>query len=166
MLFAAVRFLHIVAGIVWAGGAILMNLVIGPAIAATGDAGRQFAGHLITRTPFAKIMLGSGLVTVLAGSYLYGVNSNWFSSKWMMSGAGIGFGIGAAAGIMALIFGFMINRISGALAALGAQIQGKPTDEQTAKMQELRKRQMSVTAANTIFILLAVAFMALARFLG
>lgn len=72
-MFAVLRFLHIIAGIIWAGGAILMNLVIGPAIGATGDAGRQFAGHLMGKTAFSKVMLGSGLTTVLAGTYLYSI---------------------------------------------------------------------------------------------
>jgi uncharacterized membrane protein len=53
-MFAVLRFLHIMAGIIWAGGAILMNLVIGPAIGATGDAGRQFAGHLMEKTAVFK----------------------------------------------------------------------------------------------------------------
>jgi uncharacterized membrane protein len=165
-MFAALRFLHIIAGIIWGGGAILMNLVIGPAIGATGDAGRQFAGHLMGKTAFSKVMLGSGLTTVLAGTYLYGVNSNWFSSGWMMSGQGIGFGVGAVAGIAALVFGFMIGNVNGALAALGAQIQGKPTDAQMAAMGALRKRQVFVTTANTIFILLSIALMASARMFG
>jgi uncharacterized membrane protein len=165
-MFAALRFLHIIAGIIWGGGAILMNLVIGPAIGATGDAGRQFAGHLMGKTAFSKVMLGSGLTTVLAGTYLYGINSNWFSSGWMMSGQGIGFGVGAVAGIAALVFGFMIGNVNGALAALGAQIQGKPTDAQMAAMGVLRKRQVFVTTANTIFILLSIALMASARMFG
>jgi uncharacterized membrane protein len=165
-MFAALRFLHIIAGIIWGGAAILMNLVIGPAIGATGDAGRQFAGHLMGKTAFSKVMLGSGLTTVLAGTYLYGVNSNWFSSGWMMSGQGIGFGVGAVAGIAALVFGFMIGNVNGALAALGAQIQGKPTDAQMAAMGVLRKRQVFVTTANTIFILLSIALMASARMFG
>lgn len=166
MTFAIVRFLHIIAGIVWGGGAILMNLLIGPAIGATGDAGRQFAGHLITKTPFSKVMMAAGVITVLAGSYLYGVNSNWFSSGWVMSRPGIGFGIGAAAGIVALVFGFMIGKTNGEIAALGSQIQGKPTSEQMAAMAGLRKRQVLVTNINTISISIAIAFMALARFLG
>lgn len=166
MEFAAVRFLHIIAGIVWAGGAILMNLVIGPAIGATGDAGRQFAGHLMTKTAFLKIMLGSGVTTVLAGTYLYGVNSNWFRSGWMYTGQGIGFGIGAVAGILALIFGFMTANTNAALAMLGAQIQGKPTDEQMASMQALRKRQAFVDSGNIICIIISIVMMASARFLG
>lgn len=165
-LFSLLRFAHIVAGIFWAGGAVMMNLIIGPAIGATGDVGRQFAGHLLGKTIFPKFMMLSGLTTVLAGTYLYGVNSNWFSSGWMMSSQGIGFGIGAAAGILALGFGFMITPTNRALAALGAQIQGKPTEAQLTAMTALRKRQVFINTGNTICILFSVAFMALARHLG
>jgi len=147
---AVLRFLHIIAGIIWAGGGLMMNLVIGPAIGATGDVGRQFAGHLVSKTVFSKVMMVSGVLTVLAGGTLYGINSNWFSSGWMMTGTGIGFGIGAVAGIAALVFGAMIGNTNAALAALGAQIQGKPTNEQLALMAVLRKRQVFVTSANTI----------------
>lgn len=166
MVFAIVRFIHIIAGIVWAGGGILMALVIGPAIGATGDAGKQFAGHLMTKTAFIKIMLGSGVTTVLAGAYLYGVNSNWFGSGWMMSGQGIMFGIGAVAGIIALVFGFMIVNTNNALAALGAQIQGKPTEEQMAALGMLLKRQAFVNNTNLACIIISIAMMASARFLG
>jgi uncharacterized membrane protein len=165
MVFAVVRFLHIIAGIIWAGGAIMMNFVIGPAIGATGDAGRQFAGHLMGKTPFTKVMMFSGLLTVLAGSYLYGVNSNWFSSGWVRTGPGIGFGIGAAAGIIALVFGAMIGSTNGAIAALGAQIQGKPTDAQMSAIAALRKRQLFITIGNTTSIIISIALMASARFL-
>ena len=163
-LFSILRFLHIVAGIIWAGGALMMNLVFGPAIAATGDAGRQYAGYLITKTAFSRIMLLSGLVTVLAGAWLYGINSNWFQSGWMMSAQGTVFGIGAVFGVAALVFGFMIGNVNGKLAALGAQTQGKPTPEQAAQLGMLAKRQAFVTNSNTLCMIVAVIAMASARF--
>ena len=163
VLFSVLRFLHIIAGIFWAGGAILMNLIIGPAIGATGDAGKQFAGHLMGKTAFSKFMLTSGVITVAAGTILYGLDSNWFSSGWMMSSTGVGFGIGAVAGIIALVFGFLIGNTNGKLALLGMQIQGKPTNEQLATLGALRKRQVLVTNGNTIFILISIALMASAR---
>ncbi len=165
-LFSVLRFLHIVAGICWGGGAILMNFFVGPAIGVTGDTGRQFAGHLMGKTSFSRFMMLAGLTTVLAGSYLYGVNSNWFSSAWMRTGQGIGFGIGATAGIIAFIFGYFIGNTNGAMAALGAQIQGKPTDAQMSAMLALRKRASFVTVGNTMCILISIAFMALARLMG
>lgn len=166
ILFSVLRLLHIISGIFWAGGAILMNLIIGPAVGATGDAGKQFIGHLVGKTAFSKYMLISGVTTVAAGTILYGINSNWFSSGWMMSPTGIGFGIGATAGILALVFGFMIANTNGRLAALGAQIQGKPTNEQAATLGTLRKRQVFVTNGNTIFILISIILMASARLFG
>lgn len=84
----------------------------------------------------------------------------------MMTGTGIGFGIGAVAGIAAFVFGFMISKTNGALAALGAQIQGKPTNEQLALMADLRKRQVFVTTANTICTIISISLMASARFFG
>lgn len=166
LLVPVLRLFHIIAGIIWAGGAILMNLVIGPAIGATGDIGRQFAGHLMGKTAFSKIMLGSGLVTVLVGTVLYGINSNWFSSRWIFTNQGIGFGIGAIAGILAFGFGFMIGNTNGRLAALGSQIQGKPTDEQAAALGMLRRRQAFVTNGNTICIIISISLMAGSRLLG
>lgn len=165
-LFSILRFAHIVAGIFWAGGAVLMNFFIVPAIGATGDAGKQFAGHLMGKTSFSRFMTLSGVTTVLAGTYLYGVNSNWFSSGWMMSGQGIGFGIGAVAGIIALVFGLMIGSTNGKLAALGAQIQGKPTGEQLSALSALRKQQTFITIGNATCILISVVLMASARLFG
>jgi uncharacterized membrane protein len=160
------RFLHIIAGVLWAGSAILMNLIIGPTINATGDAGKQFTGYLMGKSAFSKLMTISGLTTVLAGATLYGINSNGFRSGWMFSGQGIGFGIGAITGILALGFGFMIGNTNQALAALGAQIQGKPSEGQMSAMAMLRKRQVFVTSGNTICMIISVSFMAGSRFLG
>ena len=160
------RILHIIAGIIWAGGAITMNLVIGPTIGATGDAGKQFAGHLMTKTIFSRLMAASAGITVLAGTFLYGVNSNWFSSAWMLSGTGIGFGIGALAGIAAFVMGMMTGSTNRALAMLGAQIQGKPTPEQTSQLQALQKKAAFLSPANTICIFISIILMASARFFG
>lgn len=108
----------------------------------------------------------TGLTTVLAGVVLYGIDSNWFQSAWMMTGTGIGFGIGAVAGITAFIFGIMLGNANGALAALGAQIQGKPTAEQLNALQTLLKRQAMASQGNLIFIFISIFMMASARLLG
>ena len=84
----------------------------------------------------------------------------------MMTGTGIGFGIGATAGILAFIFGIMLGNANGGLAKLGAEIQGKPTPEQASTLQALLKRQKMAERGNMIFMLIAIAFMALARLFG
>lgn len=166
LVFLILRFVHIVAGVLWAGGALVLTLFIAPTIGATGDAGKQFAGHLMTKTRFTAFMTIVGWATVLAGSTLYGIDSNWFRSGWMMTPTGIGFGIGGTAGILAFIFGILLGNANNALAALGAQIQGKPTPEQMAAMQGLLKRQAQAARGNMIFMLIAITMMASARLLG
>ncbi|HNH27689.1 MAG TPA: hypothetical protein PLR93_11745 [Anaerolineales bacterium] len=166
LVFSILRILHIVTGILWAGGALALTLFVAPTMSATGEAGKQFAGHLITKTRFSLYMMVTGLSTVLAGSVLYGIDSNWFQSAWMMTGMGIGFGIGAVAGIAAFIFGIMLGNANSALAALGAQIQGKPTAEQMTALQGLLKRQALTSQMNMIFMFIAIVMMASARLLG
>ena len=163
-LILVLRVIHILGGIFWVGSALLMNFFVGPTLRATGDAGRQFAGHFMARTRFVMAMNFSVIGTVLAGFWLYGIDSNWFQSAWMSSGAGTGFSIGAAFAIVGLVTGFMNGGNNRKLAQLGAQIQGKPTAEQAAQLGAIAKQQGWVVPVNTATLLLAALFMATARY--
>lgn len=158
------RLIHILGGTFWVGGALLMNLFVGPTLRATGDAGRQFAGHFMAKTTFSKWMNIAAGSTIVAGIILYGLDSAWFSSSWMHSGPGTGFGIGAGFGILGFITGFMNGANNRKMGALGAQIQGQPTAEQAAQMAAIAKQQAWVVPVNTYTLLLAILFMATARF--
>ncbi|NJC95261.1 MAG: hypothetical protein FIB03_02810, partial [Anaerolineae bacterium] len=59
----ALRLIHIIGGVFWVGSALLMNFFIGPTLRATGDAGRQFAGHFMARTKFTSVMNASVYAT-------------------------------------------------------------------------------------------------------
>ena len=71
------RLLHILGGVIWVGGALATNFFVGPAIAATGDSGKQFAGYLMNKTRFTAVMTVGALVTVIAGFLLYGTVRTW-----------------------------------------------------------------------------------------
>lgn len=166
LLFSILRIAHIVAGILWAGGALALTLFVAPAMSATGDAGKQFAGHLIGKTRFSLYMSVTGLTTVIAGSILYGIDSRWFQSAWMMTATGIVFGIGAIFGIAAFVFGLMLGNANTALAVLGAQIQGKPSAEQAVVLQGLLSRQKMSSQGNMICMFISILCMASARLFG
>jgi uncharacterized membrane protein len=159
------RLVHIIGGIFWVGAALMMNFFVAPTLRATGDAGKQFAGHLMAKTRFSLVITISAYATVIAGFWLYGIDSHWFTSPWQSSGAGMGFGIGALFGLMGLITGFMNGGNNRKLAQLGAQIQGKPTPEQAAALGAIQKQQGWVVPVNTYSLLLAAFFMAIARYL-
>jgi len=159
------RLLHILGGVIWVGGALAVNFFIGPALGATGEAGKQFAGHLMGKTRFTAVMTGAALTSVTAGFILYGIDSNWFTSAWQSSGTGIGFGIGAFFALIGLVTGIMNGNNNRAMGRLGAQIQGKPTSEQAAQLGAIRKQQAWVIPVNTYSLLLTVLFMATARYI-
>jgi uncharacterized membrane protein len=161
----ALRLIHIIGGIIWVGGALLMNFFVAPSLRATGEAGKQFAGHLMGKTRFTQIMTISAYSTVVAGFLLYGFDSQWFKSAWQSSGPGIGFGIGALCALVGIVSGIMNGNNNRKMAQLGAQIQGKPTAEQAAAMGAIQKQQGWVIPVNTYSLILAVFFMAIARYL-
>lgn len=159
------RLLHIIGGVVWVGGALAMNFFVAPTMRATGDAGKQFAGHLMGKTRFSALMMHAGLTTIIAGFWLYGIDSNWFTSDWQSSGPGIGFGVGAVFALIGMVTGIMNGNNNKAMGRLGAEIQGKPTPEQAAKLGAIQKQQGWVVPANTYSLILAVILMAIARYL-
>ncbi|NWG35283.1 MAG: hypothetical protein HXY42_12650 [Chloroflexi bacterium] len=158
------RLVHIVAGIIWGGGALIMSFFIGRAIPATGESGQKFAQHLMNNLRMHRFMTAMAVSTVVAGILLYWHDSNGFTSAWMTSGAGIGFGIGAVFGLIAFVFGAIFGNSNAKLARLGAQIQGKPTDEQLAQIQAIQKRIKTVSPIHVYSMILAMLFMATARY--
>jgi uncharacterized membrane protein len=161
-LMIVLRWLHIFSGVYWVGAGLTTTFIISPAVGATGDAGRQFIGHLMTKTKFSLSMMVAGITTVVAGTAMYMIDSG--AKGWANSGTGITFGIGGTFGIIALVFGMMIPKMNGEIGKLGAQIQGKPTPEQAAQMQALRKRVTMISYINAVCLILATTLMATARF--
>lgn len=159
------RIIHIVLGVFWVGGVLIMAFFIAPAVGATEEAGQKFIGHLMGNLKFSNRMSAAAGLTILAGFILYWIDSDGFTSAWMNSGAGRGFGIGAAFALIGFVFGILIGRTTKAMAQLGAQIQGKPSAEQMAQIQSLRKKQATYSNISAATLILAVIFMAIARYL-
>ncbi len=159
------RLVHIFAGIIWGGGALIMEFFISRSIAATGDSGKEFAQYLMARLRMHNFMTAMAISTVLAGALLYWHDSNGFTSAWMKSGPGIGFGVGALFGLIAFVFGAIFGNTNAKLAQVGAQIQGKPTNEQIAQVQTLQKRMRTVSPLHTYCMMISMIFMATARYL-
>jgi len=111
-----------------------------------------------------KFMTALAFSTVLAGALLYWHDSDGFTSGWMKGGAGIGFTIGAVFGLIAFVFGAIFGTSNAQLAQVGAQIQGKPTDEQLSQIQALQKRIKTVSPIHVYCMILAMLFMATARY--
>jgi uncharacterized membrane protein len=158
------RIVHILAGIFWVGGTLIMAFFVAPTMGATGEAGQKFVGHLVNNLKFSSRMAAAAGSTILAGFILYWIDSNGFTSAWMSSGAGRGFGIGAGFALLGFVFGLLVGRTTRAMAKLGAQIQGRPSPEQMAQLEGLRKQQATYSNITAVLLILATIFMAIARY--
>ena len=159
------RIIHIVGGVIWVGGTLTMAFFIGPTVGATADAGQKFVAHLMNNLKFSNRMSAAAGLTVLAGVILYSLDAR-AGAAWTRSGMGIGLSIGAGFAIIGFIFGILIGRTTNAMARLGAQFQGKPTNEQMGQMQAIRKQQATYSNISAVALILAVIFMAIARYLS
>lgn len=164
ILVLVLRLVHIMAGILWGGGALIMEFFIGRSIVATGESGQKFAQHLMNTLRMHTFMTIMAFSTVLGGAALYWIDSHGFSSAWMHSDAGTGFGIGAVFGLIAFVFGAIFGSSNAKLGEVGAQIKSKPTDEQLAQIQALQKRIKTVSPIHITSMILAMIFMATARY--
>jgi uncharacterized membrane protein len=159
------RIIHIVGGVFWVGGTLMFTFFIGPTIGATADAGQKFIGHLMNNLKFSNRMSAAAGLTVLAGLILFGLDAR-AGSAWVRSGMGIGLSIGAGFALIGMITGIMLGRFNKAMAAVAAKIQGKPSPDQLAQLQSIGKQQATVSRISAISLILAVIFMAVARYLG
>jgi uncharacterized membrane protein len=158
------RLIHILAGVFWVGSSIVFGLFIGPGIAATADAGQKFMVYLVTKARIDRAILVSAILTVLAGSTLYFIDSGGLDSAWTRSGPGIGFGLGGLFAFVGVIFGAILGSNLGILANTAAQIQGKPSKDQLDKIQVAQKRVAVVGPISTLALILALICMATARY--
>ena len=155
------RIAHIVGGVIWVGGTLIMTFFVGPTVGATGEAGQKFIGHLMNNLKFSNRMATASGLTILAGFILYFRGGTaFFETRFAM-----GLGIGAVFALIGFVSGMMIGRTIKAMAELGARMQGKPSPEQLTQMQALQRRQATVSLISTISVLLATVFMAIARYL-
>jgi uncharacterized membrane protein len=158
------RLVHIIAAIIWGGGALIMEFFIGRTVMGTGEIGQKFVQHLMNKLRFHNFMTSMAVLTILGGILLYWHDSNGFTSAWMKSSTGIGFTIGAVFGIIAFIFGAIFGAANAKLGQVGSQIQGKPTAEQLSEIGALQKRIKTVSPIHVYSMLLAMIFMATARY--
>ncbi len=159
------RLVHIFAGVFWVGAALAMNFFINPTVRATAEAGQKVMGHLLTQTRFTASMIAAGTITVIAGATMYWIDSDGFTSAWMMAGPGFGFGVGATFAVIGLAYGIMIPRTGAAMGKLAAQFKGPPTPEQQAQMAALARRMATVSNVNMICLIVATVLMAVSRYL-
>lgn len=156
-------FLHVVFGVVWAGGGVVLGLFVIPSVVEAGPAGGAvMAGVMKRKLPI--MMTVAGLVTVLTGARIYFVR---FSTEWLRTPEGIAITIGALLAIEAMIIGIFVQKpVAQKIGALGARMASAgrpPTPEESSEMRALQGRLRVAATVSAWSVLGAAILMAAHR---
>jgi hypothetical protein len=159
------RLLHIIAAFVWVGIGTAQVLLIGPALATSGESGLRFVKAMNARPIARSILPASAGLTMLAGILLYLIGSA--TSHFSQTG-NIVLGIGAIAGLAAGIHGGAIT--GRAAAALGQAVDQYVGDQGIAAegLAIIRQRATELashTRVSFVLMIIALVGMGSARYL-
>jgi hypothetical protein len=166
-MFMIARVLHVGLGVFWAGTLIFTAAFLMPSMRDAGPDGAKVAAGLMRRR-FLDIMPLVAIITVLSGLYLYWRVSGGFSAEFMGSPAGMTYGTGALAALVALGLGVGIMRPSmvraAALSQGAAQATGEERDRAMQAAQALRARAAVFGQVIAWLLAIAVIAMSLGRY--
>lgn len=160
------RIIHIVAGVLWVGGAGLFFFYLEPAINKLGPDAEKFVDEVINRRKAPIYFATTSTLTVVAGVILY---LRDFGVTIATSPFGLALGLGGLAAFIAWLGGnLLIPRTLGQLMAVGAEMKasaGPPPPELVSRMHATQERLRLIGLVDIALLLFAVAAMAGARYL-
>ena len=158
------KVVHVLAGVIWVGGALISALYIAATARALGPAAGPVVKHIIEKRKLPVMMAAVAGITVLSGLVFYDQLSNHFRQPLVTSFYGWSLTLGAAFGLLGFILGIAIpTRAARRLGALTAQLTGPPTPEQAAEIARLQQRLHVGGLVVAVLLLLAVVGMAMSH---
>lgn len=162
------RLIHIFAGVLWVGAAILYFAFIGPTVKSMGLAGGKFMQDFIERRRYPIFMTIVSLLTIVSGVPLFLFASGGLRLSWIKSGPGLGFTIGSVIPIVAYCIGFfMIKPRAERMGALGKDLDmsaGAPNTAQATEMQKLDQESSKLERVEFVLLSISMITMATARY--
>jgi hypothetical protein len=102
------RVIHISSAILWAGSAVFFVAFVAPTVEVLGPEGGRFMNILVRQRRGATFFQVVSTLTVIAGGFLYWRDSGGLDLDWIQTGVGIGFTVGAIAGLVAWFLVFLV----------------------------------------------------------
>jgi uncharacterized membrane protein len=164
------RLIHILAGVYWAGTMFFFVTFLEPSLRSMGPDGGKVMIRFFERG-YLKLIPIVAILTILSGLWLLWRQSAGFDAVYMGSTLGMAFSTGGLLAIVAFIIGIAVTRPAAArIWELSGQVPQATSEEvRNSLMAEIGKnRARTVISARIIVVLLfmAVALMAIARYVG
>jgi hypothetical protein len=167
--FLTLRVVHVLFAAVWIGATVFTSFLLMPAVNAAGPAGGQVMAGL-NRKGIVPFFASLGGITTLTGIYLYWRFTGGFDPAVSRSHAGMAFGMGGVAGIVAVIIGgAVVGRSSKRIVEVMEQASKTSEGPQkVALMQEagvLRQRLETFGTVVLVCQLIALVLMAVGHYI-
>jgi len=161
------RVLHIGGGVFWAGATLLFAGFIEPAAAAAGPEGARFVQRLAV-SGYAAAMTVAGAMTVIAGIWLFSIDSGGFQPAFMGSRFGVMLSIGGLCGLLGAVVGLGVQgrnaaRLQSIARAIPSQ-SGGPMPEQLVQQAAILRKLRNGGRLTALLLAIAVGCMAIARY--
>jgi hypothetical protein len=166
--FLAIRSAHVLVAGLWIGSTVFGAAWLMPAINATGPSGGQVMMRLV-KNGYATYMSAISLATLVTGIYLLWRFTGGFDPSVAATHAGIVFGSGGAAGILAGIVGaVVVGRSARELSGL-ARLAALPVEDPARglvvqRSAQLRQRMRAGTQVVIGLQSIALVFMAVGHY--
>ena len=152
------RAIHIVGGVLWVGGLMIVTFFLVPASRTLGPAALPMLQDIMGRRKLPVYLMSVAIATTLAGILLMVRNLSLTDGAWARSPMGIGISVGAATAIVALIVGMAVT------APAAKRLGGPPKPGGAPLTDEERARLIRRTAigSRVVLVLLAVSALTMA----
>ena len=162
------RLIHIGAGAFWVGAVFTFFLFVQPTATALGPDATKFSYHLIHDRRLPAVILGSAVLTVLAGIWLLLITSNGLDPDILFSASRLGYTVGGVAAILTLGIGGLyvfprtrvVERTVGRILAEGRP----PTPEEQQTLARAGRESRQAGWIVLVGLTIAVAAMATAQY--
>ncbi len=167
-MYLTLRILHIVTGVFWAGTIFFTVSYLMPTLRELGPDGGKVFATLRRRRMFTAVPVVA-LISVVTGLWMYGLRAGG-GSGWARTPEAMSLGLGAVAGVLALLIGLLGMRANSLkaddLSKEAAQMPaGAERDAKMALIQKMRVRATMSARAVATLLLITVVTMAVARYL-
>ncbi|MBM4409990.1 MAG: hypothetical protein FJ037_01450 [Chloroflexi bacterium] len=157
------RVLHVLPGVLWVGGALLMAWVIEPALRADGPAVQGPAMRAVGKK-LSMVLTAAASVSILMGLALVVRTPGRDGADLFVTSWGWSIGLGTVAAVASAGIGSMAGGVLRRMDAVAAQISGAPTPAQAAEMARLQAGLRRNSRIGSILGVLAVVLMVSARY--
>lgn len=168
MLTLVLRFAHVFFGALWVGMMAFMTFFLMPTLAEVGPDGAKVMAAL-QRRRIPLIMPVIALITLISGFWLFDRLAGGNHGALMRTPMGKAYAWGATAALLAFLIGMIVGRPAMIRSMkLAESLPTASPEERAARMVEMQRLRARGTAVNRVvmaLLLIALAVMAVARYL-